>query len=110
MSLATMKKALFLQLLLNVALMTSATQKNVLLFIIDDLRIDLGFYADRGIRTNDVSTQFVTPNIDALAAKSLVMERAYAQVALCGPSRSSFLTSRYPDTIEVSTVSGKKCP
>merc|ERR1712110_104679 len=40
-----------------------------------------------------------TPNLDHLASKSLVLTNAYTQVALCAPSRSSFLTGRRPDTI-----------
>ena len=42
-----------------------------------------------------------TPNIDGLAARSLKFERAYAQQALCGPSRTSFLTSRRPQSTQV---------
>ena len=44
------------------------------------------------------SPQMITPNLDSLAARSLVLTNAYTQVALCGPSRSSFLTGRRPDT------------
>jgi iduronate 2-sulfatase len=42
-----------------------------------------------------------TPNLDALASKSLVMKRAYAQQSLCVPSRASVLTGRRPDTTGV---------
>ena len=41
----------------------------------------------------------VTPHLDSLAARSLVLTNAFTAVALCGPSRSSFLTGRRPDTI-----------
>lgn len=41
----------------------------------------------------------VTPHLDSLAARSLVLTNAFTQVALCGPSRSSFMTGRRPDTI-----------
>ena len=44
------------------------------------------------------SPQMITPNLDSLAARSLVLTNASTQVALCGPSRSSFLTGRRPDT------------
>ena len=43
----------------------------------------------------------MTPNIDALAQRSVLFEKAYAQQALCGPSRTSFLTSRRPQTTQV---------
>jgi iduronate 2-sulfatase len=42
-----------------------------------------------------------TPNIDSLASRSLLLERAYVQQALCGPSRASFLTGRRPDTTHI---------
>ena len=41
----------------------------------------------------------VTPHLDSLAARSLVLTNAFSQVSLCGPSRSSFMTGRRPDTI-----------
>ena len=37
-----------------------------------------------------------TPNIDRLAEQGTVFENAFAQVALCNPSRSSILTGLYP--------------
>ena len=43
----------------------------------------------------------ITPNLDALANKSLVLKRAHTQIATCAPSRTSFLTSRRPDTTRV---------
>lgn len=66
--------------------------KNVLFFAIDDLRTELGAY-NHG--------QVLSPNIDALASKSLLFERAYCQVSLCSPSRTSLLTGRRPDTNHV---------
>ncbi|KAK7097570.1 hypothetical protein V1264_004525 [Littorina saxatilis] len=65
------------------------SRPNVLFLVVDDLRPKLGCYGE---------TNMVTPNIDQLAAKSLVFERAYVQQALCSPSRTSFLTGRRPDT------------
>ncbi len=65
-----------------------AEQRNVLHVIVDDLRPQLGAYGRHDMHT---------PHVDALAAKSMVFDRAYVQVALCGPTRTSFLTGRRPD-------------
>uniref|UniRef100_H0Y223 Sulfatase N-terminal domain-containing protein n=1 Tax=Otolemur garnettii TaxID=30611 RepID=H0Y223_OTOGA len=39
-----------------------------------------------------------SPNIDQLASHSLLFQNAFAQQAVCAPSRVSFLTGRRPDT------------
>jgi len=71
---------------------TAAERKNVLFIAIDDLRPDIGAY--------NFSLAH-TPNIDKLAKEGLTFKRAYAQQAYCGPSRSSILTGRRPDTTQV---------
>jgi choline-sulfatase len=40
--------------------------------------------------------QAVTPNLDALAARGVVFDNAYAASPLCCPSRASLATGRYP--------------
>ena len=67
----------------------SSQKKDVLFIAVDDLRTDLGVYGHYEVKS---------PNIDALAAKSLVFERAYCQVAVCSPSMTSLLTGRRADT------------
>nr|XP_012595484.1 iduronate 2-sulfatase isoform X5 [Microcebus murinus] len=62
---------------------------NILLIIVDDLRPSLGCYGDKLVRS---------PNIDQLASRSLLFQNAFAQQAVCAPSRVSFLTGRRPDT------------
>lgn len=74
-------------------------RKNVLFFAIDDLRPELGCYGAK---------QALSPHIDALANKSILFERAYCQVAVCSPSRTSLLTGRRPDTNHVWLISAKE--
>ncbi|XP_034546642.1 iduronate 2-sulfatase isoform X2 [Notolabrus celidotus] len=78
-------------LLLSLALpaLTRRERRNVLLIMADDLRTSLGCYGDSVVKS---------PNIDQLASKSQVFLNAYAQQAVCAPSRTSMLTSRRPDT------------
>jgi iduronate 2-sulfatase len=65
---------------------------NLVLFIVDDLRPWLGAYNVSWIHT---------PHIDALASEGTVFTRAFANQAVCGPSRTSFLTGRRPDTTQL---------
>src|SRR4026207_1227418 len=61
---------------------------NVLLIVADDLRCALGCYGD---------AQAKTPNIDRLARRGVLFERAYVQYPVCNPSRTSMLTSTRPE-------------
>ncbi|WP_262248534.1 sulfatase [Parapedobacter soli] len=58
------------------------TKPNVLLILVDDLRPAIGAYGD---------PVAITPNLDNLAANGLLFERAYANQAVCGPSRYNLL-------------------
>lgn len=60
---------------------------NVLWLMADQMRADCaGFMGHPLVRT---------PHLDALAARGVVFEKAFAQAAICTPSRVSYFTSRY---------------
>jgi len=69
-----------------------AAPPNFLLIAVDDLRPELGAYG---------ADHMATPHIDRLAERGVVFQRAYAQVALCGPSRNSIFAGARPDTTRV---------
>ena len=66
----------------------AALRPNVLFFIVDDLRVELGCY----------QSMFgaLTPHLDALAAAGVRFDRNYCQFPLCNPSRASLMTGRHP--------------
>ncbi len=68
-----------------------APKLNVLLILVDDLNVHLGAYGH----------PVQTPNIDRLARMGRRFDRAYAQVAMCSPSRISLLTGRRPERLNV---------
>eukprot|EP00937_MAST-01D_sp_MAST-1D-sp2_P005943 g5943.t1 len=85
-----------IELLGAVALATTAPPLNVLLIAVDDLRTEMTPYPE--------GAHMHTPNLQRLANRSVVFERAYVQVAVCMPSRTALLTSRRPDTSRSWTI------
>ncbi|HKS37660.1 MAG TPA: sulfatase-like hydrolase/transferase [Verrucomicrobiae bacterium] len=67
----------------------AVVKPNVLFICVDDLKPLLGCYGDRRVRS---------PNIDRLAARALLFERAYCNQAVCAPSRNALLTGMRPTT------------
>lgn len=61
--------------------------KNILFIMCDQLRYDhLSCFGHPRLKT---------PNLDALAARGVIFDRAYVQSPVCGPSRMSYYTGRY---------------
>jgi len=65
---------------------------NVLLICVDDLKPVLGCYGDAVARS---------PNIDRLAKRAVLFERAYCNQAVCSPSRNSLLVGLRPQTLGI---------
>ena len=77
--------------------------KNVLFLVADDMRPNLGAY--KGFNEPLYSEpKMHTPNLDALAAKSLLFNNAFDQESMCSPSRTSLLTGRRIDTTRVTQM------
>jgi arylsulfatase A-like enzyme len=72
---------------------TARRRPNVLFFMSDDMRVELGCYQSR--------FNALTPNLDALARSGVRFDRNYCQYPLCNPSRSSLMTGRHPTTTGV---------
>ncbi|MBN8421349.1 MAG: sulfatase [Verrucomicrobia bacterium] len=80
-------RSLLLLATLLLAAPAFAAKPNVLLIVADDLGYnDLGFQG---------STDIPTPNLDKLAAQSLVCTNGYVSHPFCSPTRAGIMTGRY---------------
>jgi iduronate 2-sulfatase len=71
---------------------SAATRPNVLFICVDDLKPLLGCYGDRVVKS---------PNIDRLASRGMVFERAYCNQAVCAPSRNALMTGMRSTTLGI---------
>jgi arylsulfatase A-like enzyme len=63
---------------------------NILWITCEDISPNLGCYGD---------TQAITPNLDRLAARSVLYTRAFATTGVCATARSSLIMGMYPSSI-----------
>jgi iduronate 2-sulfatase len=86
-----MLRALTLLLLGSTSLFAAA-KPNVLLICVDDLKPLLGCYGDSVVKS---------PNIDRLAARGVLFEKAFCNQAVCSPSRNALLTGLRPQSLGI---------
>ncbi|RMB64155.1 DUF229 domain-containing protein [Dokdonia sinensis] len=65
-------------------------QPNILWIVCEDISPILSFYGDNTAKT---------PVLDKLASESVVYDKAFSVVGVCGPSRSAIITGMYPTSI-----------
>lgn len=70
----------------------AASKPNVLLICVDDLKPVLGCYGDKIVKS---------PNIDKLAQRGVLFEKAFCNQAVCAPSRNALLTGLRSQTLGI---------
>jgi len=78
-----------------------STKPNILVLIADDAGMDFGCYGNDGIKT---------PNIDALAASGLRIDKAFLTGSQCSPSRTAMITGQFAHTIGTEKLNSKIDP
>ncbi|MEO0339901.1 MAG: sulfatase [Bacteroidota bacterium] len=75
----------------NVAKVAEEKQPNILWIVIEDQSPEFfPFYGDEVVSL---------PNLERLAAESVIYDRAFAPVPVCSPARSAIATGMYPTTL-----------
>lgn len=89
-------KILLAVFLLHTNNILSQTRPNIIYIMTDDMGYaDLSGYGRKG---------YQTPNLDKLASQGIKFINAYAGSALCTPTRTSFMTGRYPARTPVGLI------
>src|SRR5437879_1024060 len=79
-----------------------ATQPNVVLFLADDMGWTDWQY-DATLNSTG-SKLYETPNLLALAQKSVQFTNAYSAAPLCSPSRAAILTGKSPARLQITDI------
>lgn len=79
--------ALLLALILICDAAPAPSKPNIILIVSDDQGFDLGAFGAR---------EFITPNLDRMAADGVRGTNFYVAASVCTPSRSGLITGRYP--------------
>jgi arylsulfatase A-like enzyme len=89
-------RALALFCLLFTIIHSNAQQPNIIYIMSDDMGYgDLSCYGQKS---------YTTPNLDKLAAQGIKFTNAYSSAPLCTPSRTAFMTGRYPAHTQVGLI------
>jgi iduronate 2-sulfatase len=78
--------------LVSVCSAAELSRPNVLLICVDDLKPLLGCYGDARVQS---------PHLDRLAARGVRFDRAFANQAVCAPSRNALMTGKRPTTLGI---------
>jgi arylsulfatase I/J len=78
---------------LSSLVLVAAAPPHIVMILVDD-------YGHANIGYHHNSTEVLTPNLDGLAAKGIILERHYA-FKFCSPSRSSLQSGRLPVHVNV---------
>ena len=74
--------------------------KNLLYFMVDDLRTALGYRHPH---------MALTPHLDQLASEGATFTHAYCNHAVCAPSRDSFMSGLRPGTLQLCKYTRALC-
>jgi arylsulfatase A-like enzyme len=85
-----MSRAIVLLMILAGIASGASARPNVLFIACDDMNDWVGFLGGH--------PDTLTPNMDRLASRGIVFERAYCASPICGPSRASVLTGLKPES------------
>ncbi|MEN2739536.1 sulfatase [Microbacterium sp. X-17] len=85
---------------------SASRRPNILWISTHDINPDLGCYAGVWPGAEYAST----PNLDALAARGVRFDNAFAAAPICAPSRSAIITGCYPTAIGTMHMRSKAVP